>query len=98
MTEVPRGTELGPSEVPAARLNANQADEEAQPVRTAETGPSSGYPHCARRYACGLHAATKLEKTAHAAAVPLYYRRWFSREPIDDQFVETIIKHVIASA
>jgi AcrR family transcriptional regulator len=29
---------------------------------------------------------------------PLFYRRWFSREPIDDQFVEAIIKRVIASA
>jgi AcrR family transcriptional regulator len=26
---------------------------------------------------------------------PLYYRRWFSREPIDDQFVQTIVSNVI---
>ncbi|UUZ87204.1 TetR/AcrR family transcriptional regulator C-terminal ligand-binding domain-containing protein [Paenibacillus sp. P26] len=28
---------------------------------------------------------------------PLFYRRWFSREPIDDPFVKTIIQRVLAS-
>lgn len=28
---------------------------------------------------------------------PLFYRRWFSREPIDDKFVKTIIRSVLAS-
>jgi AcrR family transcriptional regulator len=28
---------------------------------------------------------------------PLYYRRWFSREPIDDAFVKTIVRNVIGS-
>jgi AcrR family transcriptional regulator len=27
---------------------------------------------------------------------PLYYRRWFSREPIDDQFVKTIVSNVMS--
>lgn len=27
---------------------------------------------------------------------PLFYRRWFAREPIDDQFVKEIIKRVLA--
>jgi AcrR family transcriptional regulator len=27
---------------------------------------------------------------------PLYYRRWFSREPIDDQFVKMIVSNVIS--
>ncbi|QHT62848.1 TetR/AcrR family transcriptional regulator [Paenibacillus lycopersici] len=36
--------------------------------------------------------------TAVAALLgPLFYRRWFSREPIDGQFVKAIIKRVIAS-
>jgi hypothetical protein len=26
---------------------------------------------------------------------PLFYRRWFSREAIDDQFVQSIIRLVI---
>ena len=29
---------------------------------------------------------------------PLFYRRWFSREPIDDEFVQTIAKRAIATA
>jgi hypothetical protein len=28
---------------------------------------------------------------------PLYYRRWFSREPIDDPFVKMIVSNVISS-
>jgi len=28
---------------------------------------------------------------------PLFYRRWFSREPIDDKFVQAIISRAIAS-
>jgi len=27
---------------------------------------------------------------------PLFYRRWFSREPLDDKFVKRIIKNAIA--
>jgi hypothetical protein len=27
---------------------------------------------------------------------PLFYRRWFSREPIDDQFIKTITRNVIS--
>jgi AcrR family transcriptional regulator len=27
---------------------------------------------------------------------PLFYRRWFSREPIDDRFVKTIVRNVIS--
>jgi AcrR family transcriptional regulator len=28
---------------------------------------------------------------------PLYYRRWFSREPIDEQFIGTVVRAVISS-
>lgn len=28
---------------------------------------------------------------------PLYYRRWFSCEPIDDPFVKRIVRNVISS-
>jgi hypothetical protein len=28
---------------------------------------------------------------------PLFYRRWFSREPIDEQFIKTIVRNVISS-
>lgn len=38
----------------------------------------------------------------HAAMVsalmgPLYYRRWFSREPLDDRFVQTIVSNVVSA-
>jgi AcrR family transcriptional regulator len=28
---------------------------------------------------------------------PLFYRRWFSREPLDEKFVRSVVKHVINS-
>jgi hypothetical protein len=28
---------------------------------------------------------------------PLFYRRWFSREPIDEQFVKRIVRNVISN-
>jgi AcrR family transcriptional regulator len=28
---------------------------------------------------------------------PLFYRRWFSREPIDEQFIQTIVRNVMSS-
>ncbi|MGI9146166.1 MAG: TetR/AcrR family transcriptional regulator [Chloroflexota bacterium] len=42
--------------------------------------------------------ATADRSTIVAALMgPLFYRRWFSREPIDDQFVQMITRVVIAS-
>jgi AcrR family transcriptional regulator len=51
-------------------------------------------------------AATRGELPPHAdlstivAALlgPLFYRRWFSREPIDDKFIQEIAKRAIATA
>lgn len=46
----------------------------------------------------GLISATADPATMVSALIgPLYYRRWFSREPIDDQFVKTIVSNVISS-
>jgi AcrR family transcriptional regulator len=42
-----------------------------------------------------LSASADLSTITAALLGPLFYRRWFSREPIDDQFVETIIKLAI---
>ena len=43
---------------------------------------------------------TKLTATFNAIAAalrgPLYFRRWFSREPIDDSFVDLIVQGVLA--
>jgi AcrR family transcriptional regulator len=43
--------------------------------------------------------ATAADRPTMIAALlgPLFYRRWFSREPIDEQFVDTIAKDVIGS-
>jgi AcrR family transcriptional regulator len=40
----------------------------------------------------------KADRDAFAAALlgPLFYRRWFSREPIDTEFLEMIIRNVVA--
>lgn len=44
-----------------------------------------------------LAAHTDVSTIVAALMGPLFYRRWFSREPIDDQFVQAIIKRVLAS-
>jgi hypothetical protein len=38
-----------------------------------------------------------LSTVAAALLGPLYFRRWFSREPIDDCFVDVIVQSVLAS-
>jgi AcrR family transcriptional regulator len=46
----------------------------------------------------GLIPATADPPSMISALIgPLYYRRWFTREPIDDQFVKTITRNVISS-
>ena len=45
-----------------------------------------------------LPARTDLSTTVAALLGPLFYRRWFSREPIDDEFVNATIKRAIAPA
>lgn len=81
-------------------------------VDTAERNPEFAEIHSRiqRGHAAPLRevlqrAVGRGELSAHAdvstivAALlgPLFYRRWFSREPIDDQFVKAIIKCVLAS-
>ena len=44
-----------------------------------------------------ISPATDPSSMVSALIGPLYYRRWFSREPIDDQFVTTIVSNVISS-
>ena len=46
----------------------------------------------------GEIAATADRSTMIAGLMgPLFYRRWFSREPIDEQFVKRIVRNVIRS-
>jgi AcrR family transcriptional regulator len=44
-----------------------------------------------------ISAAADPSSMVSALIGPLYYRRWFSREPIDDQFIQTIVRNVISS-
>ena len=44
-----------------------------------------------------ISAATDAATMVSALIGPLYYRRWFSREPIDEQFIKTIVSNVISS-
>ena len=44
-----------------------------------------------------ISAATDPPTMVSALIGPLYYRRWFSREPIDDHFVTAIVRNVIGS-
>ncbi len=43
-----------------------------------------------------ISAAADRPAMISALMGPLYYRRWFSREPIDDQFVRAIVGNVIS--
>jgi AcrR family transcriptional regulator len=43
-----------------------------------------------------ISPATDPSGMVSALIGPLYYRRWFSREPIDDQFVKTIVRNVLS--
>jgi AcrR family transcriptional regulator len=44
-----------------------------------------------------LSATADPSSMVSALIGPLYYRRWFSREPIDDQFVKMIVRNVIST-
>jgi AcrR family transcriptional regulator len=43
----------------------------------------------------GLRATADPSSIVSALIGPLYYRRWFSREPIDNQFIDMIVNNVI---
>ncbi|WP_197040119.1 TetR/AcrR family transcriptional regulator [Mycobacterium sp. URHB0044] len=47
----------------------------------------------------GELAATADQSAMISALIgPLYYRRWFVREPIDEPFIQTIVRNVISGA
>ena len=45
-----------------------------------------------------LPATADVSAMISALVGPLYYRRWFSREAISDDFVEAIVRNVLGSA
>ena len=81
-------------------------------VDAAEHEPTFGDIHSKiqRRHAAPLRAALEravvrgeIQSSADFSAVvaallgPLFYRRWFSREPVDDKFVDLIVQAVLAA-
>ncbi len=44
-----------------------------------------------------MPATADASRIISALMGPLYYRRWFSREPIDDEFVKAIVRNVTSS-
>ena len=45
-----------------------------------------------------LPRSTKAAELAAAVVGPLFYRRWFSREPLDDSFVKAVVDRAIRSS
>jgi AcrR family transcriptional regulator len=45
-----------------------------------------------------LQPSADLSAITAALLGPLFYRRWFSREPIDDKFVDTIVRSALTAA
>jgi AcrR family transcriptional regulator len=81
-------------------------------VDSAEHEPTFADIHSTiqRRHAAPLRAALEravvrgeiqpsadLSSVVAALVGPLFYRRWFSREPIDDKFVDFIVRAVLAA-
>jgi len=44
-----------------------------------------------------IQPSADLSSVVAALVGPLFYRRWFSREPIDDKFVDLIVRAVLAA-
>jgi hypothetical protein len=42
-----------------------------------------------------IQASTDRSFVVSALMGPLYYRRWFAREPIDDRFVADLVRSVL---
>lgn len=45
-----------------------------------------------------MNPETSATDVVAAVIGPLFYRRWFSREPVDDRFIETTIAAVVEAA
>jgi hypothetical protein len=44
-----------------------------------------------------MQSSADLSAITAALLGPLFYRRWFSREPVDDKFVDLIVRAVLAA-
>jgi len=89
-----------PSVLPSI-IDAAERDPELAKIHSAiQVGHTKPYLDViARAVGRGEIPATN-EASALVAALlgPLFYRRWFSREPLDDPFVDGIVEHVLSLA
>ena len=85
-----------PSIVDIAERDPEFADIHSRIQQRTRRTPARG-PRPSGRTEASCHAAADLSRSVAALLGPLFYRRWFSREAIDDQFVQATISRVIAT-
>src|SRR5579862_1392886 len=90
-----RWASILPSIVDAAERDPNFAEIHS----TIQRGHAAPIKQSLDRAAARGEIAAKADRSAMAAALmgPLFYRRWFSREPIDHRFIESLIQSVVRS-
>jgi AcrR family transcriptional regulator len=90
-----RWSSILPSIVDAAEHDAEFADIH----RRIQHGHAAPLRVALNRAALSGEIPSTTDRNAMAAALlgPLFYRRWFSREPIDDKFVDLIVRAVLAA-
>jgi AcrR family transcriptional regulator len=85
--------------LPSIIDNAERDPEFAEIVSQIQRGHAAPLREVLQRATDTGDLAAHADHSTIVAALlgPLFYRRWFSREEIDDQFVHAIIKRAIAS-
>ena len=90
-----RWASILPSIVDAAERDPNFAEIHS----TIQRGHAAPIRQALDRAAARGEIPAKADRSAMTAALmgPLFYRRWFSREPIDHRFIESLIQSVVRS-
>jgi AcrR family transcriptional regulator len=92
------GTARWSSVVPSIVDLAERDPEFADVHRTIQHGHAAPLREVIERAARRGEIAARADRSAMIAGLmgPLFYRRWFSREPIDERFIKTIVRNVIS--
>jgi AcrR family transcriptional regulator len=90
-----RWASILPSIVDVAERDPNFAEIHS----TIQRGHAAPIKQALDRAAVHGEIAATVDRSAMTAALmgPLFYRRWFSREPIDHRFIESLIQSVVSS-
>jgi AcrR family transcriptional regulator len=90
-----RWASILPSIVDVAERDPNFAEIHS----TIQRGHAAPIKQALDRAAARGEIPAKADRSAMTAALmgPLFYRRWFSREPIDHRFIESLIQSVVRS-